>query len=282
MNPFQTMRARYFLIVFALLTVVARASNELIENTFHMQNSTFINILIFYILPITWIYFEYKKHRVAFSVFINRNETFNLVQVLYITIMLCVFSYGYLILYMYSFAWITPTFIMNALREPIMDSTGGYVYQVIMVVFIAPIIGEFVFRGFLLQRFAAKWGTSIAIIVVAILFALLHVDFLGAVVFSIVLSIVYIRTNSLLMPIAIHMLNNAFVIGLSFLINKEEIMSFADFSNYTTFFPGLIIFITGLNLVLIFLFVNRKYWSKEMPAIYVEQEKSFSDVVGSK
>ncbi|MCU4962541.1 CPBP family intramembrane metalloprotease [Bacillus paranthracis] len=281
-NPFQTMRARYFLIVFALLTVVARASNELIENTFHMQNSTFINILIFYILPIMWIFFEYKKHRVAFSLFINRNETFNLVQVLYITIMLCVFSYGYLILYMYSFAWITPTFIMNALREPIMDSTGGYVYQVIMVVFIAPIIREFVFRGFLLQRFAAKWGTSIAIIVVAILFALLHVDFLGAVVFSIVLSIVYIRTNSLLMPIAIHMLNNAFVIGLSFLINKEEIMSFADFSNYTTFFPGLIIFITGLNLVLIFLFVNRKYWSKEMPAIYVEQEKSFSDVVGSK
>lgn len=281
-NPFQTMRARYFLIVFALLTVVARASNELIENTFHMQNSTFINILIFYILPITWIYFEYKKHRVAFSLFINRNETFNLVQVLYITIMLCVFSYGYLILYMYSFAWITPTFIMNALREPIMDSTGGYVYQVIMVVFIAPIIGEFVFRGFLLQRFAAKWGTSISIIAVAILFALLHVDFLGAIVFSVVLSIVYIRTNSLLMPIAIHMLNNAFVIGASFLINKEEIMSFADFSNYTTFFPGLIIFITGLNLVLIFLFVNRKYWSKEMPAIYVEQEKSFSDVVGSK
>ena len=131
------------------------------------------------------------------------------------------------------------------------------------------------FSRILLQRFAAKWGTSIAIIVVAILFALLHVDFLGAVVFSIVLSIVYIRTNSLLMPIAIHMLNNAFVIGLSFLINKEEIMSFADFSNYTTFFPGLIIFITGLNLVLIFLFVNRKYWSKEMPAIYVEQEKVF-------
>ncbi|TXR65144.1 CPBP family intramembrane metalloprotease [Bacillus sp. AY18-3] len=281
-NPFQTMRVRYFLIVFALLTLVARVSNELIENTFHMQNSTFINILIFYIFPITWIFFEYRKHRVSFSLFINKNETFNLVQVLYIALMLAVFSYGYLILYMYSFAWITPEFIMNALREPVIDSTGGYVYQIIMVVFIAPIIGEFVFRGFLLQRFAAKWGTSIAIIVVAMLFALLHVDFLGAVVFSVVLSIVYIRTNSLLMPIAIHMLNNAFVIGASFLINKEEIISLADFSNYTTFFPGLLIFIMGLNLVLIFLFVNRKYWNKEMPAIYVEQEKSFSNVVGDK
>ena len=142
-----------------------------------------------------------KKHRVAFSLFINRNETFNLVQVLYITIMLCVFSYGYLIFCTcIALHGLHTTFIMNALREPIMDSTGGYVYQVIMVVFIAPIIGEFVFRGFLLQRFAAKWGTSIAIIVVAILFALLHVDFLGAIVFSVVLSIVYIRTNSLLMP----------------------------------------------------------------------------------
>ncbi|WP_433771146.1 lysostaphin resistance A-like protein [Bacillus wiedmannii] len=282
MNPFQMMRARYFLIVFALLTLVARGSNELIESTFHIQNSSFINILIFYILPIIWIFYEYRKHRVSFSFFINKNETFNLVQVFYITIILCMFSYGYLILYMYSFAWITPDFIMNALHEPIVDSAGGYVYQFIMVVFIAPIIGEFVFRGFLLQRFAAKWGTSIAMVVVALLFAMLHVDFLGAALFSIVLSIVYIRTKSLLMPIAIHMLNNAFVIGTSFLVSREKIMSFADFSNYTTFFPGLMIFIIGLNLVLIFLFVNRKYWNKEVPVIYVEQTKSFSDVVGDK
>ncbi|ANC18247.1 CAAX protease [Bacillus cereus] len=282
MNPFQVMRARYFLIVFVLLILIARSSGDLLTSIFHIQNSSFINILIFYILPIVWIFYEYRKHRISFSLFVNKNETFNLVQVLYITVMLCMFSYGYLILYMYSFAWITPDFIMNALHEPIIDSTGGYVYQVIMVVFIAPIIGEFVFRGFLLQRFATKWGTSIATIVVAILFALLHVDFLGAAIFSIVLSIVYIRTKSLLMPIAIHMLNNAFVIGASFLISREKIMSFADFSNYTTFFPGLLIFITGLNLVLIFLFVNRKYWSKEVPVIYAEQEKSFSDVVGSK
>lgn len=281
-NPFQTMRARYFLIVFALLILIARSSNEVLENTFHIQNSSFINMLIFYILPIIWLFYGYRKHRVSFSLFINRNETFNLVQVLYIAIMLCMFSYGYLILYMYSFAWITPDFIMNALHEPIIDSTGGYVFQFIMVVFIAPIVGEFVFRGFLLQRFATKWGTSIAMVVVALLFACLHVDFLGAVVFSIVLSIVYIRTKSLLMPIAIHMLNNALVLSSSFLVSREKIMSFADFSNYTTFFPGLIIFMTGLNLVLIFLFVNRKYWSKEVPVIYAEKEKSFSSIAGDK
>ena len=116
---------------------------------------------------------------------------------------------------MYSFAWITPTFIMNALREPIMDSTGDMFIKLLWSYSSHQLLG-ICFSRILLQRFAAKWGTSIAIIVVAILFALLHVDFLGAIVFSVVLSIVYIRTNSLLMPIAIHMLNNAFVIGASF------------------------------------------------------------------
>ena len=129
--------------------------------------------------------------------------------------MLCMFSYGYLILYMYSFAWITPDFIMNALHEPIVDSTGD--------MYLKSLGSYSSHQRILLQRFATKWGTSIATIVVAILFALLHVDFLGAAIFSIVLSIVYIRTKSLLMPIAIHMLNNAFVIGASFLISREKL-----------------------------------------------------------
>ena len=136
--------------------------------------------------------------------------------------MLCMFSYGYLILYMYSFAWITPDFIMNALHEPIVDSTGDMYLKSLGSYSSHQLLGN-LFSRILLQRFATKWGTSIATIVVAILFALLHVDFLGAAIFSIVLSIVYIRTKSLLMPIAIHMLNNAFVIGASFLISREKL-----------------------------------------------------------
>ena len=135
--------------------------------------------------------------------------------------MLCMFSYGYLILYMYSFAWITPDFIMNALHEPIVDSTGD-MYLKSLGSYSSHQLSGNLFSRILLQRFATKWGTSIATIVVAILFALLHVDFLVPI-FSIVLSIVYIRTKSLLMPIAIHMLNNAFVIGASFLISREKL-----------------------------------------------------------
>ncbi|MEH7459127.1 type II CAAX endopeptidase family protein [Bacillus sp. JJ1127] len=271
MNPFHSMRARYFLIVFALLICIEHNSKQLLENTFHLPISFITSLLVFYILPSTWLWYEYRRYHVPFTSFINKRGSFNLLQVFMITAMLCLFSYGYLILYMYSFAWITPDFIMNTLYEPVIGHTGGYIYQFVMIVFVAPIIGEFVFRGFLFQRFAAKWGTGKGMIGVALLFGCLHVEFLSAVVFSIVLSIVYIRSKSLLMPIGIHMLNNATVLITSFIVSKEKMISFAEFSNHTTFVTGLIIFMIGLNLVLIFLFINRRYMSKDAPIIYTSK-----------
>ncbi|WP_243521084.1 CPBP family intramembrane glutamic endopeptidase [Bacillus pseudomycoides] len=271
MNPFYSIRARYFLIVFALLFLIERMSKQVLENTFHISLSSFISIFVLYVFPAIWLFYYCKRHRVPFTVFMNRRESFNLMQVFMITGMLCLFSYGYLVLYMYSFAWITPDFIINILHEPIIGSAGGYIYQFIIIVLVAPIVCEFVFRGFLFQRFATKWGTGKAMVIVAILFGCFHIDFLSAVMFSIVLSIVYIRTKSLLMPISIHMLNNAIVLITSFIFGKEEMISFADLSNQTPFFTGFIIFIIGLNLVLVFLFMNRRYINKEVPVVYTNK-----------
>ncbi|MEN1938537.1 CPBP family intramembrane glutamic endopeptidase [Paenibacillus sp. 102] len=271
MNPFYSMRARYFLIVYTLLILIERISKQVLENTFHISLSSFTSILVLYVFPAVWLFYQCKRHCVPFTIFMNRRESFNLMQVLMITGMLCLFSYGYLVLYMYSFTWITPNFIIDILNEPIIGNTGGYIYQYIIIVLVAPIICEFVFRGFLFQRLAAKWGTGKGMIVAALLFGCFHIDFLGAVVFSIVLTIVYMRTKSLLMPITIHMLNNATVLITSFMVSKEEKMSLADFSTYTPFLTGLIIFIIGLNFVLVFLFMNRRYMSKEVPVVYTNK-----------
>ncbi|MEY8348550.1 type II CAAX endopeptidase family protein [Bacillus cereus] len=271
MNPFCSMRARYFLIVFVLLYLIESMSKQVLENTFHISISSFTSILVLYIFPSIWLFYYCKRHRVPFTMFMNRRESFNFLQVFMITGMLCLFSYGYLVLYMYSFAWITPDFVITILHEPIIGSTGGYVYQFIIIVLVAPIVGEFVFRGFLFQRFAAKWGTGKGMVTVAILFGCVHIDFFGATMFSIVLSVVYMRTKSLLMPISIHILNNTVVFITSFILSKEEMISFADYFTYTPFFIGLLIFIMGLNFVLIFLYMNRRYMSKEVPVVYTNK-----------
>ena len=48
----------------------------------------------------------------------------------------------------------------------------------------------------------------------SLVFAIIHVDFLGALVFGLVLSLVYIKTKSLVGPIIVHMANNGLVVAM--------------------------------------------------------------------
>ena len=73
----------------------------------------------------------------------------------------------------------------------------------------------FVFRGILLTRWSAKWGTTVGILLSSFVFGVLHeVDFVGAFTFGIVMSLLYINTRTLFVPMAAHLLNNLVANGL--------------------------------------------------------------------
>ncbi len=84
--------------------------------------------------------------------------------------------------------------------------------NVLTLVVLAPIVEEVAFRGFLLNRWIVKYGALKAIIYSSIAFAVLHVGLLGMMIFSAVLSVVYLRTNSLIYPIIVHIANNMLVV----------------------------------------------------------------------
>ncbi len=84
------------------------------------------------------------------------------------------------------------------------------------IVLIAPVVEEFFVRGILLTRWSIKWGTPQAILMSSFLFGILHADIIGAFFFGYVLSILYIRTKSLLIPISIHMANNLIASAIAF------------------------------------------------------------------
>jgi membrane protease YdiL (CAAX protease family) len=75
------------------------------------------------------------------------------------------------------------------------DMLVGNSTTVVTAVVLAPVVEEVVFRGFLLNRWRAKYGPRIGIGLSALCFAVLHAEILGAVVFSVVLSLVYLRTS---------------------------------------------------------------------------------------
>ena len=84
------------------------------------------------------------------------------------------------------------------------------------IVLLAPVFEEFFIRGILLTRWNIKWGAPKAIFMSSLLFGILHTDIIDSFFFGYVLSILYIRTKSLLIPISIHMANNLIALTIEF------------------------------------------------------------------
>lgn len=86
--------------------------------------------------------------------------------------------------------------------------------NVLVIAIIAPVIEEILFRGFLLNRWRQKYGVKRAILFSSLIFAFVHIDILGGIVFSTVLSLIYLKTQSLIGPILVHIANNSIAVVL--------------------------------------------------------------------
>jgi uncharacterized protein len=96
--------------------------------------------------------------------------------------------------------------------------------------------------------------------IVSIIFGILHLNFLFGFFLSIVLSIMYLQTKTLIIPIAIHMFNNAIV---SIILIFERIYSLNN--NLTYFTPselksflglGSLVFILSFLWIIYFIIKN--------------------------
>lgn len=93
-----------------------------------------------------------------------------------------------------------------------LDSTVYNIFMVFLLAILAPVMEEVLFRGFLLNRWRVKYNASTGIFFSSLLFGVLHTDVLGATIFGVVMSVIYMKTNSLYGPIIIHMANNTLAI----------------------------------------------------------------------
>jgi hypothetical protein len=85
----------------------------------------------------------------------------------------------------------------------------GYLHMIVTGVIIAPLLEEFIFRGFLYQRWAYSWGGPVwALGATAGVFATLHGHVLGVFVFSVVTTLLFVQTRSLWAPIVMHAVGN--------------------------------------------------------------------------
>ncbi len=87
---------------------------------------------------------------------------------------------------------------------PVIANVLAFLFLCVLV----PVVEEFVFRAIILPRWAHKWGLRSALLGSSALFAVVHADPIGAFLFALGMSVLYLRTQSLYLPIFCHALNN--------------------------------------------------------------------------
>lgn len=137
---------------------------------------------------------------------------------------LFLFSLGSRQIQQYATAQIAPRWIIQlhnnfSLFFPTSDSIFPLLYNIsiaIVLVFVAPILEELLFRGFILQRWGTKWGLTAGIFLSSIAFSILYLNnWMGQLSVGVVMAILYIKTRTLIIPIAIRVLHNSAIVLLS-------------------------------------------------------------------
>lgn len=130
-----------------------------------------------------------------------------------------------------------------------------------VLIIVAPLVEEFLFRGFIFQRFATRWNLIKGIIVSSILFGCLHLNPIGLSVFSVIATLLYLKTHTLVMPIAFHALNNGIVAIISWVnFNMAAAEpSLLEIQSFETLGSGLFLIVISAPVLIWFV---KKNWVK--------------------
>lgn len=98
-------------------------------------------------------------------------------------------------------------------------------YLIFVAVIFAPIVEELFFRGYILNKWADKYGVKKSILLSSLVFMIIHIQsfFLPQLLVGILCGILYVKYNNLVYAILFHALYNLIVILPSFFIQTGSI-----------------------------------------------------------
>lgn len=107
-----------------------------------------------------------------------------------------------------------PDFINDAFEELAVSP----IILIISVAIIAPLYEEIIFRGILLKGMAKKMNPTLALVVSALFFAVVHLNIpqgINAFFLGIIIGAIYLKTRSIYLSIFAHFVNNVLAITVS-------------------------------------------------------------------
>ncbi len=291
-NPFTKLKFRYLalrFILISLLTVfivgILKASGSLKLN---QDDLVWIRYIILFVLLCLWLLKDFQRLRIKLKYVVGdfpKNQ--NWFRLVGLALLAIIFSAGTSIVLFNLLSLAAPDEVekfLSDVAKPSVNKSNSFESN-LLVMFatcvVAPITEEFIFRGIILQRFCTKWGIRAGLLSSSLLFGCLHFNFIGLSLVGIILGMFYIKTRSLIVPIAFHAMNNIFAFSLQLFPRKsltytpdsEQLQSLHSF-----WWVGVILMAISLPFLLRFL---RSNWpSKNTVIPYFRNANKEKELVG--
>lgn len=173
-----------------------------------------ITLILYIAAPILFFRYHFRKQGRSVREVVFKEGTIEwLPRLIGFVLISIAFSISVFWLQLFALYPIFPGFV-DFLLEPIpMPENPIYlVISLVSIAIIGPIAEEFIFRGVLLHRMMKKTSMWGGILISSILFGLLHADVVGAFIFGVITSLLYLKTRNLLIPILMHIINNSIAV----------------------------------------------------------------------
>lgn len=215
---FEEMRTRFvFSLMLGALTVSLFILLRATENV--LLTAVAIQLIFYIVLPLPFLRYHFKKRRMKLrDTLFFRGTSRWLLPVLGFTVLVLLFSMSIYWLMLRALMVISPIAVGFALTpQPLPDALWYLIATSFILVVIAPFVEEFVFRGVILHRLMEAVGFWKGIGLSGLIFGIFHINFFGAFLFAVAASLLYLKSGNLLVPILLHMGNNAIAAYQSFI-----------------------------------------------------------------
>ena len=216
-SVFQVTKLRNLLkwIILVFIISILVSSFTLISEIPSEVKTRIMIVLIMYIVPIFWFAKKLKQSKKSLKVFFKKpKESVKVRTILASATMPMITALGLLLFIIALLFVVFPETPRESDVSLVNQETvlWIFIFKIIILVLVAPICEEIIFRGLVFGRLSYKFGVKKGIIFSSVIFGALHLDnILGTTIFGIIMCIWFIKTKSLVTPIFIHIVYNSIV-----------------------------------------------------------------------
>ena len=211
----------YFAIYWGFGLLIVTVLFIVLGNNFALQKSGIFIYFTYFLLRILFIIWIFKQDSILEldqDLFFGERQINSIKKYFWLIIILefCVFLFnkGLNRITLYYLSFLFPDYVVNYINDRSFTNVTSFVFFAISAIIFAPILEEFICRGLMLHKWSIKWSVRRAILVSSLLFALVHFrhDFISLWIAGVLLSVLYLKTKNLAIPILLHFFHNLLVV----------------------------------------------------------------------